>query len=173
VTETDAEVVHVVSAEEARARSTSPGAGLAFTASGNLFSRAIEAFLSACPERKPRVLVADDDALLREMLRDVLTEAGFEVELAADGNEVLERFSARLFDLDLLLLDLLMPGLDGVAVIERVRSFSAELDLRIVVLSGAPRAELERLRSKSVDAVIAKGTPLEEIVGRLLALVRR
>ena len=67
-----------------------------------------------------RVLVVEDDRPLAAMLKRVLGEEGYDVELAADGSEALRRARDRPFDL--VVLDIMLPGLDGIAVCRRLRS---------------------------------------------------
>ncbi|MCG8454652.1 MAG: response regulator, partial [Holophagales bacterium] len=72
----------------------------------------------------PRVLVADDDPHIREVIRFALERSSFEVEEAADGRQALERFHVRVPDL--LVLDILMPELDGTEVCRRLRAGDPE-----------------------------------------------
>jgi len=172
VAETEAEVVHVVSAEEARQRGTVPGGGVAFAEGNTPFHARIEAFLAAFPTRKPRVLVVDDDLFFRRVLGDALSQAGIDVDTAGDGEEALRKLVQRLFELDLVILDLQMPGLDGYCLIDRVRRLGGEMDLRIVVLSGAEERELERVKGREgANDVIRKGTSIEEIVRRIQSVL--
>ncbi|HEY7369637.1 MAG TPA: response regulator, partial [Thermoanaerobaculia bacterium] len=69
-----------------------------------------------------RVLVADDDSGLRRVVRDAFERAGHEVEIAADGEEALERFREGSFDL--VVTDLAMPGRTGLELTEEIRKVS-------------------------------------------------
>ncbi|HEY3447809.1 MAG TPA: response regulator [Myxococcales bacterium] len=174
VAETNAEVVHVVNPEEAKARRTSPGAGLAFATGDTLFQRAISQFVEGAG-RKLRALIADDDERLRQVLGEALRAAGFEVETARDGNEAMAKLGASLFAIDLLLLDLDLPELDGYCLIDRVRRLGGELDLRIAVFSNEKDAQVmaQLVGPGGADAEIRRGTPLEEIVAKVKALLER
>src|SRR5437660_11845751 len=66
-----------------------------------------------------RVLVVDDDRRLRDMLRRALSSAGYDVDTAEDGGRALAAISGRAFDL--VVLDVLMPGVDGLGVARRLR----------------------------------------------------
>ena len=77
---------------------------------------------SANRDKKPLILIADDDQMLREMLQDTLTAAGFEVALAADGDAALLSFTA--LGPDLVLLDMVMPGKDGCETCRQIRSLA-------------------------------------------------
>lgn len=80
----------------------------------------------------PRVLVVDDEADVRHVLRVALEGWGYQVDEAASGEEAISRLATRRYDL--LLLDLRMPGMDGVAVMERVRLSRPHLP--IIILTG-------------------------------------
>jgi DNA-binding response OmpR family regulator len=77
-----------------------------------------------------KVMVADDDASVRESLGKVLREAGYDVVLAKDGGEAVERFNAH--EIDLLLLDLSLPIRDGWDAYERITSKAPELPIIII-----------------------------------------
>ena len=85
-----------------------------------------------------RVLVVEDDPALRGLLRDVLELLGHVVDLAADGREALEHLQQR--RPDLILLDLMMPVMDGRAFGTVVRGDERTVDLPIVLMSAAPGA---------------------------------
>ena len=65
-----------------------------------------------------RILIVEDDASIARLLRDNLVFDGFEVQIAADGGEALPR--ARKFDPHLILLDLMLPGIDGLEICSRL-----------------------------------------------------
>lgn len=82
----------------------------------------------------PRILVVDDDAAIRETWCDLLWSQGYEVETAVEGREVIPRLEASPFDL--LILDVLIPHLNGFAVIERLRAHHTLRELPVVLVSG-------------------------------------
>ena len=118
---------------------------------------------------RPRVLVVDDDAALAEMLTLVLRTEGFASQVVARGDEALAAF--RSFRPDVVLLDLMLPGMDGVDVCREIR---AESGVPIVMLTA---------RSDTVDVVVglesgaddyvAKPFKPKELVARIRARVRR
>jgi excisionase family DNA binding protein len=80
----------------------------------------------------PRVLVVDDEAAIRDLLSKTLALAEYEVDLAADGRNALERL--RIIPYDLLITDLKMPGVDGLAVIREARRLKA--DIPVIIITG-------------------------------------
>ena len=79
-----------------------------------------------------RVLVVDDEPSIRELLFKALALAEYEVDVSADGPSALERM--RLTPYDLLIVDLRMPGMDGLSVVREARRLQA--DLRVLVITG-------------------------------------
>ncbi len=85
------------------------------------------------PRRPPRVLVADDEQTLRDLLALNLEAAGFEVVVADDGQQALEL--VRRFPPDVVVLDVMMPNLDGLGVVQALRRDPRTRDTKIVMLS--------------------------------------
>jgi len=79
---------------------------------------------------RPRVLVVDDEASIRDLLSKTLALAEYDVDVAADGRSALERL--RLYSYDLLIADLRMPGMDGLTVIREAKRFRADLPVLII-----------------------------------------
>jgi CheY-like chemotaxis protein len=108
----------------------------------------------------PRILVVDDDARVREMLEDSLGRAGYAVRTAPDGEVGLTL--ARREVPDLMVLDLLMPGLTGFEVLERLRADRQTADLPVIVYTGANMTAAVRKRlNRDIQALVEKGTPIE------------
>jgi excisionase family DNA binding protein len=84
----------------------------------------------ATPNARPRVLVVDDEASIRDLLAKTLALAEYEVDVAADGRTALERM--RMYPYDLLIADLRMPGMDGLTVIREAKRFQAGLPVLII-----------------------------------------
>ena len=89
------------------------------------------------------VLVVDDEPTARSMLRLILVRAGFDVREAKDGYEALEQ--VELIIPDLMLLDIMMPGMDGFAVCQTLREQESTADLPIIMLSA--RADPESVNT--------------------------
>jgi excisionase family DNA binding protein len=81
---------------------------------------------------RPRVLVADDEASIRDLLAKTLALAEYEVDLVPDGRSAIERL--RIMPYDLLITDLKMPGVDGLAVIREARRLRA--DIPVIIITG-------------------------------------
>jgi len=81
---------------------------------------------------RPRVLVADDEASIRELLSKTLALAEYDVDTAPDGRNAIERL--RLGHYDLLIADLKMPGLDGLSLIREAKRLNA--DLPVIIITG-------------------------------------
>jgi CheY-like chemotaxis protein len=116
------------------------------------------------PPPTRRVLVIDDDQLVCQMLADAFGRWGFETVTAADGEAGLRRLIDELLVLDLVVTDLLMPGIDGEGLVHRVRHVGGEHDLAIVVASAhlTPDARA-RLDAMGADAVIDKAVGPDKI----------
>ena len=111
--------------------------------------------------------------LIRALLLELLTSEGYEVTAAVDGEQALELLETERFDL--VMTDLIMPGLDGVEVLLHAKRIEA--DRPVVVMTGhAPIETVARLTESGADDYIAKPFDLEkvkEIVARLMEMGRR
>jgi len=118
-----------------------------------------------------KILVVDDERAVRDSLRRALELEGYEIELAADGNEALARLESS-DEPDAIILDVLMPGVDGLEVCRRLRSAGSTLP----VLMLTARTEVED-RVAGLDAgaddYVTKPFALEELLARTRALLRR
>jgi two-component system response regulator MprA len=118
-----------------------------------------------------KILVVDDERAVRESLRRALELEGYEIELAADGSEALYRLDGDT-ELDAMILDVLMPGVDGLEVCRRLRGSGSKLP----VLMLTARTEVED-RVAGLDAgaddYVTKPFALEELLARVRALLRR
>jgi len=118
----------------------------------------------------PRVVVVDDDEALRSAVRRALRLEGYEVELAGDGEEAL----ARLADLraDLVVLDVLMPVLDGITVCRRLRESGDRTPILMLTARDAVSDRVVGLDA-GADDYLTKPFALEELLSRVRALLRR
>ena len=116
-----------------------------------------------------RILVVEDETPIAEAVGYALRGAGYEVDVIGDGNEALAATRERPFDL--MVLDLMLPGLSGLDVCRAVRS---ESDLPIVMLT-ARDAELDRVLGLEIgaDDYVTKPFSVAELMSRVRALLRR
>jgi two-component system, OmpR family, response regulator MprA len=117
-----------------------------------------------------RILVVDDDRPVRESLRRSLTFNGYDVELAADGFEALRAVGAR--RPDAMVLDVMMPGLDGLETCRRLRSVGDDLPVLVLTARDAVSDRVAGLDA-GADDYLPKPFALEELLARLRALLRR
>ncbi|MCY3895559.1 MAG: response regulator transcription factor [Chloroflexi bacterium] len=121
------------------------------------------------PAAKPRVLAVDDDPEILDLLDRGLKIEGFDVRVACDGESALAALAEH--PTDVVVLDVMMPGLDGLAVIKRIREAS---DIPVLFLSARERV---RDRIAGLDAggddYLPKPFAFGELVARLRALLRR
>ncbi len=117
-----------------------------------------------------RVLVVEDEAALRETLRMRLTEAGFTVDVAQDGEEGL--FAGREYPLDIAIIDLGLPKLTGLEVIRRLRAVGKAFPILILTARDNWQDKVEGLQA-GADDYVAKPFHFEEVLARLQALLRR
>ena len=116
-----------------------------------------------------RVLVVEDDLDIQELLKNFLQEVGYEISLASDGVEALSIFSASQFDL--VLLDVMLPKIDGFAVCELIRKQSQVPIIMLTALSG----EEEQIRGLDlqVDDYITKPFSMPVLLRKIAAVLRR
>jgi len=119
-----------------------------------------------------KILVVDDERAVRDSLRRALELEGYEIELAEDGRKALSLLEENAAQPEAIILDVLMPGVDGLEVCRRLRSSGS----RVPVLMLTARDEVEN-RVAGLDAgaddYVTKPFALEELTARLRALLRR
>lgn len=117
----------------------------------------------------PRVLVVDDEPPIRDLVRTYLVREGMEVYTADDGTSALEK--VRLHAPDVVVLDLMLPGVDGIEVCRQLRAFS---DAYVMMLT-ARGEEVDRIIGLSIgaDDYMVKPFSPRELVARVRALLRR
>src|SRR5438128_2931698 len=98
------------------------------------------------------ILVADDEPGVRESLAEVLRDAGYEVQAAADGHAALNALEAR--DFGVVITDLRMPGADGLAVLKRAREISPQTLVLVMTAHGSVETAVEALRSGATDYIL-------------------
>jgi len=116
----------------------------------------------------PLILIVDDEAEVRDLVREVLTAAGFRTMEARDGAQVLAL--ARQHRPDLIILDVMMRGMDGYTALTRLRGDSVMRDVPVIVVT-AQEAPVFRTLSEGVGATLHVTKPFSGAA--LLTMVRR
>ncbi len=120
--------------------------------------------------KKKRVLVVEDEFAIRRGVVDALTLSGYDVLEAADGEEGLRQ--GRSAEVDLVLLDLLMPKLDGLQVLSELRKTNPALPIIILTARGSEEDRVRGLRGGADDYVV-KPFSARELLARVEAVLRR
>lgn len=116
-----------------------------------------------------KILIVEDDLDIQELLRNFLQEVGYEISIAADGVEAISLFSAERYDL--ILLDIMLPKIDGFTVCELIRKQSQIPIIMLTALSG----EDEQIKGLDlqVDDYITKPFSMPILVRKIAAVLRR
>jgi two-component system OmpR family response regulator len=120
--------------------------------------------------QRPRILVIEDDADIRELVQDYLQRQGFRVDVG-DGGAALDRFRSMIGEPDLIVLDLMLPGEDGLSVCRRIRASS-----RVPILMLTARSDdVDRIVGLEMGADDYLGKPFNprELAARIRAILRR
>ena len=117
-----------------------------------------------------KILIVEDEALLAEGLRTLLELRGFEVEVVTDGENGAEYAETGVFDL--LILDVMMPGLDGYCLARRVRARRVATPILMLTAKGGVRDRIEGLNA-GADYYLTKPFDNRELLACINALLRR
>jgi len=105
-----------------------------------------------------KILVVDDEVNIRELYRDELAEEGYKVELAENGLQALAKFES--FKPDLVTLDVMMPGMDGIEVLRRIREKNTSVPVLLLTAFGEFKQDFSTWAS---DAYIVKSADVSEL----------
>jgi two-component system KDP operon response regulator KdpE len=122
------------------------------------------------PNANSKLLIVDDEPALRKALRTSLTASGFEVSEARNGDEALALLPQA--PVDLVLLDINMPGVSGIEVCRRIRGMSMHTGIVMVTVRDSEEDKVQALEA-GADDFITKPYRLREMVARLHAVLRR
>jgi CheY-like chemotaxis protein len=122
------------------------------------------------PPEEPRVLVVDDDPYIRDVVAQLLEGEGYRIEEATNGAEALGVVNDVTRRPNIILLDLMMPVMDGWEFARRLQERIPPLDIPIVVLSAA-RLPTERLSVLGARAVLAKPFDVDDLLDQVARLV--
>ena len=120
--------------------------------------------------RKIRILVVEDEVAIRTGLLDVLVYHGYEAEYAADGPEGLRKALGGTFDM--ILLDVMLPGMDGFAICERIREQDRDQAIIMLTAKSADEDIIQGL-SLGADDYVAKPFSVAQLMLRIQAVLRR
>jgi DNA-binding response OmpR family regulator len=127
--------------------------------------------ISSTPGRR-RILIVEDEAPIRELLRLHLSLAGFDIEEVAEGTAALER--ARTEKFDLIVLDVMVPGLDGITLCRAIRAQSVNRASAVLMLTARTSESDKVLGLESgADDYLTKPFSIREMVARVGAILRR
>ena len=127
-------------------------------------------FVSEKAASECAVLIVEDDASIRRLVRTVLLRQGYKVEIASDGLEALSKL--RLADYDVIILDLMMPNLDGFSFMTAMARNTPDRLKRVIITSAASPAIInEKLKEIPFD-LLPKPFDIEELTSRVKACVR-
>jgi DNA-binding NtrC family response regulator len=115
---------------------------------------------------KPRILVVDDEPVVRESLRDWFTEDGYPIEMAADAREALKLLQGASWDI--LLTDVKMPGMDGLELQKKAREIDPGITVIIMTAYASVDSALQAIKEGAYDYVTKPLDPddLEQIINR-------
>jgi DNA-binding NtrC family response regulator len=115
---------------------------------------------------KPRILVVDDEPVVRESLRDWFTNDGFPVDMAADAHEALQKLQESSWDI--LLTDVKMPGMDGLELQQKVKQIDPEITVIIMTAYASVDSAMQAIKEGAYDYVTKPLDPedLEQIIYR-------
>ncbi|MFC7074103.1 response regulator transcription factor [Halovenus rubra] len=121
------------------------------------------------PYMTAEIVIAEDDETTREVVEFNLTDNGWDVVAFSDGNECWESLESRASNPpDLVVLDVMMPELDGTAVLKRIRNHDALVDLPVVMLTSRNREEdIVQALDAGADDFVAKPFSETELVSRV------
>jgi CheY-like chemotaxis protein len=119
------------------------------------------------PSSGPSVLVIDDDQALRGLFTTLLSKKGFKVDTADDGRTAFDRIN--IHNYSVILLDLMMPGVNGFELLDRLERDSPSLLQKVIVMTGASQRAIKGLDASRVWGLIRKPFDIDNLVSSALA----
>jgi DNA-binding response OmpR family regulator len=127
--------------------------------------------VSEKPSSERSILIVEDDSSIRRLVRTVLLRQGYQVEIAADGLEAIAKLG--LADYDVIILDLMMPNLDGFSFMTAMARDTPERLKHVIITSAASPAVInEKLKGIAFD-LLPKPFDINELISRVRACVER
>jgi CheY-like chemotaxis protein len=122
---------------------------------------------SDAPGSGPAVLVVDDDQALRGLFTTLLSKNGFDVDTANDGRAAFDQIHRHPYSV--ILLDLMMPEVNGFELLERLQRDSPSLLPRVIVMTGASQRSIQKLDTTRIWGLIRKPFDIDNLVSSTLA----
>ncbi len=119
------------------------------------------------PDSGPSVLVVDDDQALRGLFTTLLGRKGFSVDTAPDGRTAFDQIHRHPYSV--ILLDLMMPEVNGFELLERLKRDSPSLLGKVIVMTGASQRSMEKLDTTGIWGMIRKPFDIDKLVSSTLA----
>jgi len=121
-------------------------------------------------KKNPQILVVDDEVIIRDLLNDVLIDQKYDILLAKDGSEGLELYTKHQKSIDLVLLDIIMPGMSGKEVFEKIREMDS--NAKVIITSGYSKQQItESLMASGANGFLPKPFNIDKLLGLIKALV--
>lgn len=120
-----------------------------------------------------KIIVAEDDVFLKKVYQAKLTKAGFEVKIAEDGEEVGKILQS--FIPDMILLDLIMPKMDGFAVLSQLKSRDQYKHIPVIITSNLSQLEDKQkaLAMGAVDYLVKSDIPIQGVVDKIKSYLKK
>ena len=119
----------------------------------------------------PRVLIVDDNAMNVTVAQVVLSADGFDIESAADADEAVHKID--LFRPDLILMDIQLPGVDGLELTRRLKAAPSTQHIVIVAFTAfAMRGDAEKMRAAGCDSYVSKPIDVNKFAAQIRSLLR-
>ena len=119
----------------------------------------------------PRVLIVDDNAMNATVAQVVLSADGFDIESAADADEAVQKID--LFRPDLILMDIQLPGVDGLELTRRLKAAPSTQHIVIVAFTAfAMRGDAEKMRAAGCDSYVSKPIDVNKFAAQIRSLLR-
>lgn len=134
-----------------------------------LYFPVIEKKVQVIKNITPKVLIAEDEEIIREELAELFNYENFEVIVASDGLEVMEIINSNL-DINLIIIDKKMPGVDGLTCIEKIRDLDSEVPI-ILATGSIPDAENRKIKGLRIDKIIKKPYSIDDLLDTARQLV--
>jgi DNA-binding response OmpR family regulator len=119
------------------------------------------------PDSTHHALVVDDDAGLQQLFTRILSREGFSVDTAGNGRAAYDRLS--LHPYDVILLDLMMPDVNGFELLGRLQRDSPSLLPRVIVMTGASQRAIDTVETKEIWGLIRKPFDIQDLVSSVVA----